>query len=381
MDENTRSLIERIHASPTMAAITVAGAGSAAVRWLLGVPGASRTVLEALMPYSSASLTELLGHQPDQAVSARTATQMARRAYQRAVRLRSDESPVAGISCTAAIATDRLRMGDHRCHVEAWTSRGSQTYSLELKKGLRDRDGEERVVSALVLRALAEASNIDGAVNLPLDADERVISAGITYADPISALLAEQSGGVTVEADGTMIADGRVDGAILAGSFNPPHDGHWMLAEVASRLLGKPVSFELSAANVDKPTLGEAEITARIAWFSGKAPVVVTRAPVFHQKAELFPGCTFIIGWDTAIRLVDPQYYGGSEPAMISALEDTRRAGCRFLVAGRASDGVFQTLDDISIPAGFADMFTGIPESDFRYDLSSSELRAASGAV
>ena len=97
--------------------------------------------------------------------------------------------------------------------------------------------------------------------------------------------------------------------------------------------------------------------------------------PVFSQKAQFFPGCTFIIGWDTAERLVDPVYYGGQEFEMMKALDDMRGLGCRFLVAGRVDGGVFHTLDDVPVPQGFENMFAAIPESAFRCDLSSTELR------
>ena len=50
MDEAIRDLVAQIHAAHTMAVIVVTGAGSQAVAWLLGVPGASRTVLEVLIP-------------------------------------------------------------------------------------------------------------------------------------------------------------------------------------------------------------------------------------------------------------------------------------------------------------------------------------------
>ena len=349
-----------------------------AVQRLLSVPGASRTVLEVLIPYSSASLADLLGDSPDTAVSARTGANMARRAYERAAGLRVDNAPVVGLSCTAAIATDRPRRGAHRCHVEVWTSHGSQRYSLELEKSLRDRRGEESTVSALVLHALAKASAIDETVRLPLDGGEHIVRTGIRYTDPISALVAEHIASAMVEPNGEVVADPHVKGAVLSGSFNPVHEGHMRLAEVASRLLDTPVVFELSASNVDKPTLGEAAIRTRVAQFNGKRPVVVTRAPVFHGKAALLPGCTFVIGWDTAVRLVDPRYYGGNESAMIAALQNIRSASCRFLVAGRESDGLFRTVDNIPIPSGFIDMFTGIPESAFRQDLSSSELRSRS---
>ena len=375
--EDTQRLIERVHGSPTMAVMAVTGAGSLALSWLLRVAGASRSVLEALVPYSATSLTQFLGHEPRRAVSAATARDMARAAYRRALALRPDGVPVAGIACTATIATDRPKRGGHRCHVAAWTSDGATTYSLELTKGIRDRSGEEGTVSALVVHALAEASQVDIYVPLALHPAERVDLDSVSYRDPIEALLARHIRSVTVQTDGTMTAEQRVGGGVLPGSFNPLHEGHEELAAVASKMLDGPVTFELSVANVDKPTLNERETRARLAQFAGRRPVVVTQALVFDRKADLFPGCTFIIGWDTAVRLVDPRYYGGAESAMVSALGDIRRAGCGFLVAGRVSTGVFQTLDDIEVPVGFTDMFTSIPESSFRYDLSSSELRAA----
>ena len=373
--------VERIHDSPTQAVIVIAGAGSLAAHQLLDVPGASRTVLEVLIPYSSSSLADLLGNGPGMAVSARTSAEMARRAYQRAARLRAGKAPIVGLSCTAAIATDRPRRGAHRCHVEAWTSHGSQRYSLELEKGLRDRHGEEGMVSALVLNALAEAGGVDGTIPTPLTGGEHVVRTGVRYRDPIGALVAKQIESAMIEPNGEIVASPHIEGAVLSGSFNPVHEGHTKLAEVASRLLDAPVVFELSASNVDKPTLGEDAIRARAAQFNGKRSVVITRAPVFHRKASLMPGCTFVIGWDTATRLVDPRYYGGSESAMIAALQEIRSCSCRFLVAGRESGGLFRTIDDISVPADFMDMFEGIPESAFRQDLSSSELRSRSARV
>ena len=46
-------------------------------------------------------------------------------------------------------------------------------------------------------------------------------------------------------------------------------------------------------------------------------------------------------------------------------------------MAGREHDGAFRTLDDVPVPRGFADLFEAIPESAFRQDVSSTELRDA----
>ena len=65
-------------------------------------------------------------------------------------------------------------------------------------------------------------------------------------------------------------------------------------------------------------------------------------------------------------------YAKGEEMYLIKA--EAAFAGGDF-VAGRAEGGIFRTLADVDVPAGFTPMFTAIPEADFRRDLSSTELR------
>ena len=113
--------------------------------------GASRTVLDVQIPYASSAVTDYLGFEPGQFVSAETARSLARAAYFRAVDLRSGASPVAGVACTATIATDRLKRGEHRCHVAVYHATGYAVTSLTLAKGRRDRNGEDDVVSRLIL--------------------------------------------------------------------------------------------------------------------------------------------------------------------------------------------------------------------------------------
>ena len=149
------------------------------------------------------------------------------------------------------------------------------------------------------------------------------------------------------------------------------------MAEVAARMTGKIGAFEISVTNVDKAQLSAAHLDARIAQMRRQSPILITRAPTFEEKGHLVPGTTFVIGYDTAIRVVDAKYYAGTVEA---ALDRIRDAGCDFLVAGRVDDGSFRSIDDLNIPPGYESLFDFISEKEFRFDGSSTELRAGRSA-
>lgn len=165
---------------------------------------------------------------------------------------------------------------------------------------------------------------------------------------------------------------------VLPGSFNPLHRGHTTLAELASQRFGLPVAFELSVANVDKPELTTEEVKRRLDQFQGRYPIFVTRAATFRQKAGLFPGCVFVVGVDTAERIVHPHFYGDDEQRMIESLEAIRSYGCRFFVGGRAdAEGRFVDVEGVAIPENYRELFAGVGEAEFRVDVSSSAIRAS----
>ena len=377
MDADLTGAITRIHAAPPQAVLAVAGAGNYALAWLLGVGGASRTVLETRVPYGYLAMTDFLGgYAPEQTVSADTARRMAHAAWQRGRKLREGDAPIVGLGCTATIATDRAKRGEHRAFIATWDDAGVATDAVVLEKGLRERAGEEDVVSRLVVAALARACGVAAEFDLRLAATERLRTETAGHAEPIQRLRDGNAGWVTVHPDGLMSVDADPPQAMLSGSFNPLHQGHIRLAMAAANLLGTPVAYELSVVNVDKPPLVAAEVQRRVAQFRGVGTVVLTGAETFRKKADLFPGCRFVIGWDTATRLIAPRYYGDSNTAMLTALAEMWALGCGFVVAGRADGaGAFRTLADVNIPEGFRPLFVEVPESSFRADVSSTALR------
>jgi hypothetical protein len=341
---------------------------------LLAVPGASRTVLEVIVPYHEEALADFLGRRPEQFCSAPTSRDMARRAFERAAWL-APGGTVVGLGCTATLATDRPKRGEHRLHVTVCAG-GYVTYSLTLRKGSRDRPGEEAVVDAVVLNALAEAFGVSQRARPELLPDEAVETESLPEEGALAAFLRGELRSILINVDGQVRAETTSPSALVSGAFNPLHEGHRGLLRAATAVAGGPVAFELSIINVDKPALADHEVRRRLGQFQWVAPVCLTRAPTFVEKAALFPGVVFIMGVDTAERILAPRYYGGNEAVMTGALDQIRERGCKFLVAGRADlTGQFLHLGHLPVPARYRDLFEALPEKAFRVDLSSTALR------
>ena len=164
-------LIKQIHDADARSCLVITGAGMSAISALFSVAGASRTVIDVQVPYSRTALDAYVGIQSEQHVSQDEAKIMATKAHERSVKLTDPvlrTSRLIGLSCTAAIATDRHRRGENRVHVAWHDGQRGYTYSLVMNKGERDRAGEEDVCSTIVINALAEAFGIQDRLELQL---------------------------------------------------------------------------------------------------------------------------------------------------------------------------------------------------------------------
>lgn len=218
---------------------------------------------------------------------------------------------------------------------------------------------------------------------------------------------------------------------LYPGSFNPLHWGHTELARAAVAVVTQryryrrchhdeqqqqqqqpshahedrvicyattecepvvSVTYEIACQIVDKGGLAAAEMAPRVAQFLARHErVAVTRTRLFVEKAQLFPRHGFVIGLDTARRVLDPRYYDpATEQGMVAALQAQIGArGCFFVVGGRlrqtqsteAREGYgqgdeWEDLSALRVPAAVRDLFIALTERDFRVDISSTELRA-----
>ena len=160
---------------------------------------------------------------------------------------------------------------------------------------------------------------------------------------------------------------------IVSGSFDPRHHGHEQLRDAAQRFLQGPVHFEMSLTNVEKPAMDDATVERRCHQFHDH-PLALTAAATFVEKAILFPQTVFVVGFDTAVRIIDSQFYSDDRP-LHAALTTITDQACSFLVAGRLVGERFQTLNDIDMPPELRSLFEELPETLFREDVSSTGLR------
>ena len=373
-------LITALHASEHQCVLAITGGGSSAIGQLLQTPGASRTLLEAVVPYATTALTDWLGGAAQQSCSAPTARTMAMASWMRARVLSPDADPLIGVGATASLTSDRPKRGEHRVHIATQTATTTTTHTLIFAKGERDRAAEESLAAQLLVLALAKSCSLDTTAALQ-DLEQHLLADDQLF-------FAEQQ--ANPEWTDLLLGKRQYVGypessqpqAIFPGAFNPLHAGHRRIAGLAAKRLGQAVAYELSITNVDKPPLDFVEIDERVHGLLGEnasdAPttLLLTDAPTFRAKAALFPGCTFVVGADTIARIADPKYYRGERGSFDAAIKQIADRGCRFLVFGRQIDERFRTLADLELPPALHALCDEVSADDFREDVSSTELRA-----
>ena len=158
---------------------------------------------------------------------------------------------------------------------------------------------------------------------------------------------------------------------ILSGSFNPLHNGHIKLLEAAKNMTKLEPFFEISISNVDKRNISLEDLNSRISQFYNIGKILITNSATFEDKSNLFKKSIFVIGYDTAVRILDNKYY---EKDMKESLSNIKKNECSFLVTGRKINGKYKYLNDLEIEE-YKGLFSIIPEENFRLDISSTEIR------
>ena len=371
MQEDIFNTVKSLHESNVEFVLVFAGAGSHAIDRLLSVPGASKTVLEIMIPYSNNSLDEFLGLKPEKYVSLETVELMAKKAYDRALQLKfNTNGNILGVSITAALPTYYNKKGEIKAYMAICYSMGLIKCEINFPDQSLSRNDYENIISNLVIKAINDfhhnSRNLESK-NISVIKKE--------YSNYFDSLSNNHLKSILIDVDSKTINNFLKPKAIIPGSFNPLHKGHIELYNFSKKLFNRDVFFEISISNVDKPNLLEKELDLRVEQFKNNYPLLITNASKFHMKSDLFQEINFIIGVDTAIRLFDKKYYQNDQNLMHRSIMQIYNNGCKFYVAGRMHKGQFITLEDINVDNYYKDIFFPINESEFREDITSSEIR------
>jgi nicotinic acid mononucleotide adenylyltransferase/nicotinamide mononucleotide (NMN) deamidase PncC len=382
------ALLGGLEESGSQVVIVATGGGSIAIPHLLATPGASSVVLECLVPYAREAVDRLLGGPQESYCSSRAARRLAVMAWQRACSLGAPPAAAIGVAATASLRSRTPKRGQHRVVVAMHGLAATSVATLVLQKDARSRSEEETVAAALLLERLAAMAGgrlrPSSSTNLLLIGGEHV---EIECCEPPTVWRELLAGTLTAVHAASDPARPRPASAppsadtpptagmlVFPGSFDPLHEGHLRMAIVAQEIAKRPLDFELSVTNVDKPALDYLEMESRAAQFAGRS-LWFTRAATFVEKLDIFPEGTFVMGADTYARLADPKYYGGSAESAARAVQRIATQARGLIVFGRERNGVFEDPSRLDVPSALREVTTFVSQREFCMDISSTSLR------
>lgn len=304
----------KIHVSAT-------GAGARIQDVLWSVPGCSKFFVGAVFPYGRMELTDYLGFDPEKFCSAETAMDMAMTSYMRACRHVDPGGSPIGVGLCAAVTSAQPRRGENYFHVAIVAEEKAVMQSRKLSKNLTREECDACVTNVT-------AQMIDRLTHEPL-----------SWVGPLTDAVV----------DGTALARERLFAhpyftstgrreetcqdapRLFPGAFNPPHAGHFAIAD-------SDTVFHITADSPHKAPLSVQAMLQRAVWLRERNVLFSEGDPLYLDKARRHPGCSFLIGADAALRMLDPKWGVEVEPL----LQEFAGLNVKFFVSPREVDGLIK---------------------------------------
>jgi len=368
----------------------VSGGCSSILGWLTLFPGSSKVVAETRNPYARSAIINTLGYEPSTYVGSEVSRDFALKAFTNTQRyLYSDseddlhfrQERILGVGITGALKSNYMRKGKHHAFVSLVDQKKYITYYILLDKDQRTREEEDYFIGYNVLNIinnpLTENPVLIGNV---LANDQITVVETKPTIDLLLSQLSSSIMNIVFLPGGKILVDQIVKKCvILPGSFNPVHEGHVTLGEVAARKCGvdkSNVIFELSALNADKGLIAKEEIEKRVEMIVDRGfGAMITHKPFFYAKNDYLKEGFFVVGADTYKRIVNTKYYNNSRDIMISKLSEFEKNKNTLVVAPRLNSETnkVETLKDFEIPDVLKPFVSELEH--FRRDVSSTEIR------
>lgn len=310
-----RSAIEQLIAGPASRLYVVAaGAGATLQGRLWSVPGISGVLVGGAFPYDPGAVDELIGYTPEKYVAPDVACEFAQVAYRKALLSKREGKPI-GIGITASVAGTRIHRGLHQAFVAVFSDRQQLCARILFEKGLgyEPRAKDEDMTVALAMEMIYGEAGVPrkNPFPVPYDAGETVegtwrwVSAERVLG-PRDLFLARPY----FRANGTREAEPKSGKGLLLvpGAFNPVHFGHFGMAKAAEDKSGLRATFAITLKPPHKDALSISEAISRLEQFRGRDLIFGWDDALYLQKAERFPGASFVIGADVMDRILDPKW-------------------------------------------------------------------------
>lgn len=342
------------------------GAGAGLQNLLWQIPGCSDFLSGAAFPYAPSETSRLLGFTPEKFCSEETAIDLASQAYMRAYTF-GGKKPV-GLGLTASVASEKEHRGDHRVHICVVTDDKvlGQSFVLPKGKGAAVREGDGIISDQHALMLLTEAvlgvRDWGGTPTLDWTSEARARF----FAHPY------------FTTEGTRLTAPPKKIVLMPGSYNPPHQGHYNVAQEVAKMSGLPVIYSVTADSVHKPKLTVQGLLKRARGLRGHNRLFTQGDALFIDKARMFPETPIAMGADALQQMLDPKW--GTDVRQM--LIEFAQLGTRFYVCQRPTPGKRSlTLDEVFVASGQDEALIGelFYEIHGNWEYSSTEERAKAG--